>query len=260
MSLSFLVLFIHSFLADNLTSQQTLTMNGAYQGKNLYVQNPFTTNMKDFCTDEVFVNEVKIMSQIKSSAYEIDLSHLKVNDPVVIKITHKEDCKPKVLNAQVIRLNSTFQFSNFTIDNDILNWSTRGEKPGDKVAVEQFINNNWVPLKEVPAKGSSSTNNYVYDQNHHSGLNKYRIKYQEKDGNIFYSKVVEFQSQLPEVTFYPKRVSNKIYLSRAADYEIIDGYGTVINKGKGKEIVCEQLKEGVYYLNVDNKTEKFLKK
>jgi hypothetical protein len=257
---SLLILFLNTFFSIDQNPQQSLTLNGAYQGKNLYVQNPFTSNMKDFCTDEVFVNETKVMSQIKSSAFEIDLSHLKVNDPVVVKIVHKEDCKPKVLNAQVIRLNSTFQFSNFTIDNTILNWSTKGEKSGDKVAVEQFINNNWITLKEMPSKGSSSSNNYVFDQNHHSGVNKYRIKYMEKDGNVFYSKVVEFQSQLQEVTFYPKRVSNKIYLSRAVDYEVIDGYGTVISKGKGKEIVCEQLKEGVYYLNIDNKTEKFLKK
>ncbi|MFN0049023.1 MAG: T9SS C-terminal target domain-containing protein, partial [Cytophagales bacterium] len=69
-----------------------------------------------------------------------------------------------------------------------------------------------------------------------------------------------YMATLPEVTFFPKRVANKIYLSRDADYEIIDGYGNPLMKGKGKEIVCETLSEGVYYLNIDNKTEKFLKK
>lgn len=260
MNLTLITLYLTSFFTINNTSQQVLNIYGAYQGKNIYVQNPFTTNMKDFCTDDVFVNDIKVLTEIKSSAYEIDLSNLAKNQAVTIKITHKEDCKPKVLNAQVIRLNSSFQFSNFNIDNEILNWSTRGEKIGDKVSVEQFINNNWFTIKEMVAKGSSSNNNYVVDQNHHSSLNKYRIKYTEKDGNIIYSKIVEFQSLLPEVTFYPKRVSNKIYLSRPITYEIIDGAGSVINKGKGKEIVCEQLKEGVYYLNIDNKTEKFLKK
>lgn len=259
MNLSFLSIFISFFLPDNLTSQ-SLTVNGAYQGKNLYVQNPFTSNMKDFCTDEVFVNDVKVMSQIKSSAYEIDLSHLTLNEPLTIKIVHKDDCKPKILNSQVIRLSSTFQISGFTIDNSAINWSTKGEKAGDKVFVEQFMYNNWISIKELSAKGSGSSNNYAADQNHHSGINKYRIKYVEKDGNVFYSKVIEFQSDLPEVTFYPKRVSNKIYLSRVADFEIIDGYGNSITKGKGKEIPCETLKEGVYYLNTDNKTEKFLKK
>ncbi|MDX2188824.1 MAG: hypothetical protein SFY32_03080 [Bacteroidota bacterium] len=258
----FFITFLSVITLLNITSnaQQTLIVNGAFQGKNLYVQNPFTTNMKDFCSDEVYVNDVKVMSNIKSSAYEIDLSHLAQNEPVTIKITHKADCKPKILNAQVIRLSSTFQFASFTVDENLINWSTKGEKIGDKMFVEQFMYNNWITVKEISAKGSTSNNNYTTDQNHHSGINKYRIKFVEKDGNVFYSKVVEFQSTLPEVTFYPKRVSNKIYLSRLADYEVIDGYGNVIVKGKGKEVVCEQLKEGVYYLNVDNKTEKFLKK
>lgn len=253
-------IFQNSFSKDDGFSSQNIILNGAYQGKNIYVQNPFTVNMKDFCTDEVYLNNAKVMSQIKSSAYEIDLSHLSINEPVTIKIVHKTGCKPKVLNAQVIRLNSNLQFSNFTIDNSIIQWSTKGEKLGDKMFIEQFLYNNWVSIKEFQSKGSSSNSSYTFESIHHSGLNKYRIKYVDKDGSAFYSKIEEYQSILPEITFYPKRVSNKIYLSRGSDYEIVDEKGTVLNKGKGKEIPCETLKEGVYYLNVDNKTEKFLKK
>ncbi|MDX2197023.1 MAG: hypothetical protein NW207_11445 [Cytophagales bacterium] len=254
-----LLFFIAAFLVVDARSQQ-LQLGGAYQGKNLYVQNPFTTDMKDFCTNEVYVNDQLVMSDIKSSAFEIDLSSFKLNDPLNIKITYKEGCRPKVLNSQVIRLNSTFQFSNVVVDDKIINWTTKGEKSGDKCYVEQFLYNNWVILKEIPAKGSSSSNNYNFDEHHHAGLNKYRIKFVERDGNVFYSKVVEYQSKKSEVTFYPKRVSNKIYLSRDTEYEIVDGYGNPVQKGKGKEIGCESLKEGIYYLNVDNKTEKFLKK
>ena len=83
-----------------------LTLSGVYHGKNLYVQNPFTGNMKDFCTNEVYVNDRLVMKDIQSSAYEIDLSHLKEQDPVTIKITHKDDCKPKILNPQVIKATS----------------------------------------------------------------------------------------------------------------------------------------------------------
>ncbi len=248
------------FGKDDSGSSSFFILNGAFQGKNLYVQNPFTPNMKDFCTDEVYLNNTKIMGQIKSSAYEIDLSHLNINEPVSIKITHKAGCKPKVLNAQVIRLNSNLQFSSFVVDNVNIQWATKGEKLGDKMYVEQFVYNNWIMLKEFPSKGSISNSSYTFETNHHSGNNKYRIKYVDKDGTAFYSKVVDFVSVLPEVNFWPKRVSNKIYLSRGTDYEITDEKGTVLNKGKGKEIPCESLKEGVYYLNIDNRTEKFLKK
>ena len=260
MNIYLFFLFFNSFFIDN-NAPQTMVISGSYQGKNLYIQNPFTANMKDFCTDEVYLNEVKIMDNIKSSAYEIDLSNLPVNTPVNIRIIHKEDCKPKVLNAQVIRSGLVFSFANFMIDEKELLWSTKGEKPGDKIYVEQFLYNNWVTLREIPAKGTSSSNSYSLESNHHSGVNKYRIKHIEKESNtVHYSKVVDYVSANPEVTFFPKRVSNKIYLSRVVDYEIVDGSGNILAKGKGKEIPCERLEEGVYYLNIDNKTEKFLKK
>lgn len=237
-----------------------LTLSGVYQGKNLYVQNPFTGNMKDFCTNDVFINEVKVMSNIQSSAYEIDLSHLKLNDPVTIKISHKDDCKPKILNPQVIRMSSSFQFSSFNIDKENIIWATKGEKPRGKFFVEHFINNSWVTVKEITGKESVILNNYDIKSSHHSGLNKYRIKYLENDGQVFYSQVLEFNSDLPEVTWYPKRVTDKIYLSREADYELLDAYGNVVRKGNDKEINMADLGSGVYYLNVDNKTNKLFKK
>ena len=40
----------------------------------------------------------------------------------------------------------------------------------------------------------------------------------------------------------------------------MDSYGNVVKKGKGFKIDCVDLKTGVYYLNMHNQTEKFLKK
>lgn len=255
-----LIYLIFNIFSDESSHSQALIVNGNYQGKNLYVQNPFTGNMKDFCTDEVYLNEVKILDNIKSSAYEIDLSKLNTNDPVNLKIVHKDDCKPKILNAQVIRTSNNFQFVSFNVDEREITWTTKGEKAGDRIFIEQFLYNNWIVIKEISAKGSASVNQYIQPSNNHSGLNKYRIKLVEKEGSSYYSKTIEHSSANPEVTFFPKRVANKIYLSRPVDYEIVDGYGNPLLKGRGKEIVCEALTEGVYYLNIDNKTEKFLKK
>src|SRR5206468_458769 len=121
---------------------------------------PFAGNMKDFCTNEVSVNGVVKMTGIQSSAYEIDLSDLKLMDPVVIKITHKDDCKPKVLNPSVIRPSSTFQFSSFNVDKEHLFWASKGEKPKGKFFVEQFVNTTWVIVKELHGKESPLLNNY----------------------------------------------------------------------------------------------------
>ncbi|MFN0048293.1 MAG: hypothetical protein ACKVOU_04135, partial [Cytophagales bacterium] len=90
MGFTLYLIIINSFLIGN-TASQSFVLSGNYQGKNLYVQNPFTSNMKDFCTDEVYLNDIKIMDNIKSSAFEIDLSKLTLNDVVNIKIAHKDD-------------------------------------------------------------------------------------------------------------------------------------------------------------------------
>lgn len=262
--LFFLLSFSSLFGQNEGSDEKEEVVKGVYQGKNLYVQNPFTSDMKDFCTNKVYVNDKEVLSDIKSSAFEVpfdSMAGLKVNDKITVRIIHKSDCKPKVLNAQVIRLTSDFKFTDFSIDEDGLHWSTKGERKGDELHVQQFLYNNWETIEKISSKGSATQNSYDYtDHQHHSGVNKYRIKYVEQGGTVYYSKVIEFKSNMPEVTFHPKRVTNRIYLSRPVRYEVIDGYGTPVIKGEGEEINCLPLKEGVYYLNVDNKTEKFLKK
>lgn len=237
-----------------------LTLQGVYQGKNLYVQNPFTGNMRDFCTNEVFVNDKLVLNNVQSSAFEIDLSFLNMNDPVTIKINHKDDCKPKILNPQVIKATSAFTFTAINVDADMITWVTKGEKPRGRFFVEQFKNNAWSTIRELSGKENAIINNYNAEGSNHSGLNKYRIKYLQNDGQVFYSQVSEFLSDLKPIEMYPKRVTDKIYLSRAADYEILDQYGNVISKGNKKEIDLIKASTGVYYLNVDNKTIKFFKK
>ena len=253
-----IILFV---LLSSLTFSEAaiLSLSGVYQGKNLYIQNP-PISENEYCTQEVYVNDIKIMSHVLTSAYEIDLSHLKMDEPVTIKILHRDDCKPKILNPQVLKINSTFQFTSFVIDERKLAWSTKGEKVGGKMYVEHFLNNNWMVFKDISCHGSITLNNYQVEENHHSGTNKYRIKFLEKDGQAFYSKVIEFTSSRQPVTFSPKRVTTSVYLSRTIPYEVIDSYGNVVKKGTGKEIEMSSMKEGVYYLNFDNRTEKVLKK
>ena len=243
------------------SQESNVTLNGVYKGKNLYVQNPFTGNMKSFCTKEVYINGEKKMSNIQSSAYEVDLSFLKMGDPVIVKISHSSDCKPKVLNPQVIRnASNQFHFLSFNVTDSKLSWSTKGESGGAKVFIQQFTRGQWINVKEIKAKGLPTKSEYYTAVTHHNGLNKYRVKYLDVHGKVVYSHVAEFNSSEEDITFYPSRVSTSITLSRSTDFEIMDSYGNVVKKGKGTKIDCVDLKSGVYYLNMHNQTEKFLKK
>jgi hypothetical protein len=81
-------------------STGVIVLEGNYQGKNLYVQNPFAGSGVGFCVSNVTVNGNTTTDEIASSAFEIDFRNLqlKLGDKVIVKIEHKDDCKPKVLN------------------------------------------------------------------------------------------------------------------------------------------------------------------
>lgn len=235
-----------------------ITLVGVYQGKNLYVQNPFSGDNVSYCVKQVTVNGTPLDAKaINNSAFEIDMSNLKPGTDVVVKIFHKDDCKPAVINAAVIRSTSTFKFDELEVTDNMLKWGAQNDQVSGQYYIEQFTNNNWVIVKDVrPKSGAAGKNAYELPVNHHSGVNKYKIKYQERGGNSYYTNVAEYVSDKAPVTFYPKRVTDKITFSSKVEFEILDAYGITVKKGEGAEVACGDLKSGgVYYINFDNKTE-----
>ena len=124
------------------------TMTGEYQGKNIYIQNPLSADKINFCTSEVFLNEKLITSSPKTSAFVVDLSGLEIGDPVFLKIVHKEECVPKVINPQVIRSKSSFQYLQVIADDNGIFWSTSGELRSGNYLLEHYRNNSWTMTKQ----------------------------------------------------------------------------------------------------------------
>ena len=253
-----LLTFFVSFNA--FTQDAEYTMTGEYQGKNIYVQNPLSKDKINFCATEVYLNERLINTSPKTSAFEIDLSKLVVGDPVFIKKMHKKGCIPKIINPQVIRSKSKFQFLLVNADALSINWSTVGELPYGKFYLEQYKNKSWVNIATISGKGSFDSNQYNQKPEHHTGDNKYRLKYVQNDGKIFFSLVFDYFNDVEPISFFPTLVIDKITLSRPSDYAVVDAYGNQITKGKGKEIELNNLKAGLYFLYIDNREEKFVKK
>lgn len=73
-----------------------LTLEGKYQGKNLYFQNPMADT--GYCTCRIIINGSDYEKDFNAGAFELDLSGYKVGDSLKIILTHQRDCKPKVLN------------------------------------------------------------------------------------------------------------------------------------------------------------------
>jgi 3-dehydroquinate dehydratase len=258
--LKFLLFSVSVMLASIETQAGEIVLAGTYQGKNIYVQNPFTGNLQDFCAVEVFVNNSKATINLNASAFEIDLSFLQSNDEVLVKIVHKDDCKPKVLNPNVIKSNTHFHFIDIAITDQKIVWTTKGEKVVGRFYIEHFWHNSWIIVNEVDSKGGLGTNHYEIAEKHHSGTNKYRIRFKDATGQFFYSKVLEHASQKEPITFSPKKAVNTLVLSQHTHYEICDANGTSLLKGSGIHISVSSLKPGEYFLNIDNRTEKFTKR
>lgn len=252
----------------SFTSLADLSLEGHYQGKNLFVQNPEDEDGFGFCVTKATVNGDPISDAVESSAFEINFEefNLKVGDPVFIVLEHGIGCKPKILNPEVLLPKSTYEVKNISCTPDgKLTWTTTGESGKLTYVVEQYRWNKWVVVGEVDGIGTSSENAYSFNLTPHSGENKVRVAQTDHTGKKRPSQSVTFQNTtIKEPEFNPKRVREKIEFSASGKpietrYEIYDAYGNIVKKGVGAEVDCSNLKKGVYYINFDNKNEKFIK-
>lgn len=261
-----LLLCIFSVLTG-LVSHAALSIEGSYQGKNLYVQNPEDGDGFGFCATKVTVNGDVMPGGCSSNAFEIDFSlfNIEIGEPVFIVIEHSEGCKPKILNPEVLLPRSTFNTTDIKVSSGgMLSWSTTNEHGKLPFYIEQYRWNKWVQVGEVQGKGTSGTNAYEFQVAPHSGENTIRVVQVDHSGAKRTSKEVKFTSSVPVVEKNPVKVKDVINFTAngkpvETKYEIFDAYGNIVKKGVGTSVPCGNLLKGAYFINFDNKTEKFFK-
>ncbi len=242
-----------------------IVLEGNYQGKNIYIQNPNAGSGVGFCTFEVTVNDQTSTDEINTSAFEVDFTayQIKFGDKVVIKIKHKDDCKPKVLNPEVLKPRSTFSVvpGSMKVDKEgNFTWSTTNETSKMLYIVEQFKWNKWVKCGEVMGKGTVQENEYAVKVTPHSGENKFRIKQTDFSDKANVSDPLKYRAVLPEVTFDKTKIDKQILFSSATAFEMYDSFGNIVKKGVDSKVDISAIKKGTYYINYDNKTDSFVKK
>ncbi len=235
-----------------------ITLEGNYQGQNIYVQNPFAGSGKGFCVTKVEVNGIVTGDDIESAAFEINLKvfNFKIGDKVLIEIYHQDDCKPKVLNPEVHNPKCTADFTEVTLSSDgKLQWKTINEVGKLPFIIEQFRWNKWVKIGEVDGIGGYGAHNYSFTIDVlHSGENQVRIKQFDYSSQPCYSKPVRSLVNIPEVTLPELVLRDQLKFSSATLYEIYDKDGNFLKKGFGETVDIKGLPADVYYLNYDNKT------
>jgi len=240
-----------------------IRLEGIYQGKNLYVMNPFSSSGVGFCVYEVDVNGKVTTDEINSSAFEIDFSvfQFKLGDKIEVVIKHKENCTPKILNPEVLKPKSSFKITQIKVgDDNILRWSTTNEAGSLPFIVEQYRWNKWIKVGTVDGKGTPNSNSYKMEVFPHSGNNKFRVKQIDYTRKPHYSPEVTYRSMKPPVTYTLKKPYNEIVFSRKTMYEIYDYYGNIVKKGIADRVDISDLKKGGYFLQYDNEMKEFKKK
>ncbi len=238
-----------------------MVISGVYQGKNLYIQNPFLPTDKTFCTQEVFVNDRQVLVQPKTSAFKVDLSYLQLHDIVVVRIIYHDDCRPRIVNPQVLKPKDGFRFLYAEADNQSISWATEGEYAAGEFHIERLNKNGeWDWLRTVSGKGVADNSQYNLVPNHVHGENNYRLKYEPAEDGPIYSVKFSFSLTSDPVNFEIDEKSTKITLSRSAPYTITDINDRKVKEGQGDEIYIGDLKVGGYYLTIENRSERFIKR
>ncbi len=244
-----------TFVVACLTQASTLVLEGKYQNKNVFVQNFFGNSGVGFCAQEIKVNGRITTDETNSSAFEIDLAslQLKFGDKVLIEITHKEGCMPKVLNPEDLKPKPSFEMVSMAVaDNGLLKWTTKNESGSLPFIIEQFKWNKWVPIGEVNGVGSPDAHDYTFQVSMHSGENKYRVKQTGTGTFPKYSSAVTSLSSKEKPSYVVSKDGKGLQFSSETAYEIYDSYGIVVKKGFGNEIKIENLRRGKFYLCYDN--------
>ena len=247
-------LFVLFIAINQSINAQVIVVEGHYQGRDIYVQNPFSASGVGFCVYEVRVNGIATTDEINSSAFAVDLAliNLIIGDEINIQIAHKDGCDPIIINPEVLKPLSTFEIADMKVsDKGLLKWTTKNESGKLPFIVEQFRWNKWVKVGEVEGKGTLSENQYEFQVIPNSGTNKVRVKQVDSTDKPRYSSTYNFTSKIPMVTFSPVKVKKEITFSRKTLYEIYNMYGNMVARGYADKIDVSSLEKGKFYLNYD---------
>ncbi len=233
-----------------------IKLDGSYLGRNLYILNTINSNPEDLCVTAISVNGKNILTPVTSSSFEVDFEAvgLKVGDKVSLVITTKGNCKPRIINQEVLSAYPACDFVYSKTDKSSVNWATKGENGELPFLIQQYKWNRWVTLGEVMGKGLPDSTSYTYQVKHLNGVNSYRVIQQDDNGRIVSSPEMTARSSNLEVTMINNKGSS-IAFSEETQYEIYDAAGTLLLSGTATEVDISSLTKGEFYLAYANKTE-----
>ena len=230
---------------------------GVYQGKTLFIQNPFNRLTREFCIEKLYINEKEVDINTKLSAIKLDFKNFDLFTPVKIRLVHRDSlCTPTIINPEAILFHTIFRFVSVSLSDSALVWSTKGETGVGQFEIEKLTNGVWVDQEVREAIGRYEGVDYTYYPNLEEGANKYRLKYifpRASRVRYLYSWEVDYDHYPEPVEFQPKSAKTKLYLSQSTHYEIYNDGRKLVLEGQGKVIDVTVLRQGRYVIYFNGK-------
>ncbi|PIB35838.1 hypothetical protein BFP72_10760 [Reichenbachiella sp. 5M10] len=239
---------------------QDVHLTGVNKGESLYIKNPYLVDRESFCIQSIEVNGKVTQTNLRLTAIRLGFSDVELYSPVSIKISHADSCQPKIINPEAILYYSSFKFDSLVLNDSILHWYTKGDRTEGRFVVEQLSVDHWEEVMTIRAKGRFDGAQYAYFPEQKDGGNKYRIRYELPNGRYLYSDEIEYYHYPDGVTFSPKVVTDFMYLSREARFEILNSQGEIILQGTAKKIPLRRLQPGDYSIVLEGDLDTFVKK
>ncbi len=241
-------------------SEDVIIIEGNYFNENIYLENQICNSGVGYCVNAVRVNGALVTDNINSNAFEIDFDNfdLKKGEKVYIEVKHKKGCSLKVLNPKVLLNKPTFELIDIAIsDLGLLNWSTVNESGSLPFIIQQYRWNKWHNIGEVDGIGLLEKCNYSFKVDFNSGVNKFRVIQEDKNGKAILSKSILYTSSIPKLNYLYNRQKKQLVFSSKTKYEIHDKYGVLIKRGYNDIVDLNNIPKDHYWLSYDNVTENF---
>jgi hypothetical protein len=93
------IIFVFLFISSlAFADDYSFAIRGTYHKKNLLIENPYSYQYNQYSITKIVLNNSQVNINPKSSVIEVNLSHLKENDSVVVVVFHRKWGKPKAIN------------------------------------------------------------------------------------------------------------------------------------------------------------------
>ncbi len=253
----FLTLSISALSQDAAKVVQT-NLAGVYQGKTLFIQNPYDRSSRTFCVEQILINGEPLILNYKLSALKLDFEGFDLYTPVNISVVHSDTvCSPIIINSEAVLFHTIFRFTSISLSDSSLSWTTKGEIGVGSFSVEKLENGFWNEKAVVEATGVYEEESYSYlPQELEEGANKYRVRYKFPEGNrntYLYSQETDYDHYPVPVEFKPASAKTRLYLSRVTPYEIYNDSSALVLTGHGIEIDVTVLRQGRYVIYFNGK-------